>query len=342
VAADSPTPVLPPADLVAADDSPAALHATDASAATASAATASAADVAAAGISAVAAARANAGRVAVAAVPAEDGAVDRPRVDLAVFDIAGTTVEEHGAVYQALRAAVEAAGGAPSATDIERWMGADKRAAIRALLAAVPAAAAGSTAVTPDGATSDGSAGDGGAAGDGATGDGAGASGGTPDAAAVERVFLDFRARLDTAYRTRPPMPIPGVVEAFGTLRARGIRIALTTGFDRSVVGPLLASLGWDGGLLDAVVCADDVPTGRPAPYMIFRAMEQTGVTAVARVLVAGDTVRDLQAGTNAGAGLVVGVLTGQVGATTLGAARHTHLLASVADIPAMVTGPLG
>ncbi|OHV56958.1 HAD family hydrolase [Pseudofrankia sp. BMG5.36] len=231
-------------------------------------------------------------------------------MDLAVFDIAGTTVEEHGAVYQALRRAVEAAGGAPGDDDIERWMGADKRAAIRALLTGAPARAAEDQA--------------------------------SVDAAEVERVFLDFRGRLAAAYRTRPPMPIPGVVEAFGTLRARGIRIALTTGFDRSVVGPLLASLSWDGGLLDAVVCADDVPAGRPAPYMIFRAMELTGATAVARILVAGDTVRDLRAGTNAGAGVVVGVLTGQVGASVLGAVRHTHLLASVADIPALVTGPTG
>jgi phosphonatase-like hydrolase len=229
------------------------------------------------------------------------------RIDLAVFDIAGTTVEEHGAVYDALRAAVEAAGATPAAGDIERWMGADKRAAIRALLAGA-------------------------------------AAGGTADALGtdvVERVFAGFRDRLDTAYRTRPPSPMPGVLEAFGTLRARGIRIALTTGFDRSVTGPLLASLGWDG-LLDAVVCADDVAAGRPAPYMIFRAMELTGVTSVARVLVAGDTARDLLAGTNAGAAAVVGVLTGQVPATVLGAVPHTHLLASVADVPALVTGPVG
>ncbi|OHV37774.1 HAD family hydrolase [Pseudofrankia sp. EUN1h] len=236
-------------------------------------------------------------------------------MDLAVFDIAGTTVEEHGAVYQALRHAVEAAGATPGDDDIERWMGADKRAAIRALLAAAPGRA-GAAPVAVDAAEI--------------------------DTAEVERVFLDFRDRLETAYRTRPPAPIPGVVEAFGTLRARGIRIALTTGFDRSVVGPLLASLGWGGGLLDAVVCADDVPTGRPAPYMIFRAMELTGVTAVARVLVAGDTVRDLLAGTNAGAGVVVGVLTGQVGVAALGAVRHTHLLGSVAEIPPLVTGPTG
>jgi phosphoglycolate phosphatase-like HAD superfamily hydrolase len=73
---------------------------------------------------------------------------------------------------------------------------------------------------------------------------------------------------------------------------------------------------------------------------MIFRAMELTGVTDVARVLVAGDTTRDLQAGSNAGAGAVVGVLTGALDAPALGRTRHTHLLAGVADLPGLLTGP--
>jgi phosphoglycolate phosphatase-like HAD superfamily hydrolase len=85
------------------------------------------------------------------------------------------------------------------------------------------------------------------------------------------------------------------------------------------------------------VVCTEDVPRGRPAPYMIFRAMEATGVVDVAEVLVAGDTARDLESGTNAGAGMVVGVLTGGQPAATLGAVRHTHIVPGVADIPALL-----
>jgi phosphonatase-like hydrolase len=134
-------------------------------------------------------------------------------------------------------------------------------------------------------------------------------------------------------------VPIAGVPGALAALRAAGVRVALTTGFARDVVDPLLASLGWEvgGPLVDAVVCADDVPAGRPAPYMVFRAMERTGVRSVERVLVAGDTAADLQAGTNAGARIVVGVATGALGPAELGIERHTHLLASVADIPALV-----
>ncbi|MGW0482674.1 phosphonatase-like hydrolase [Nonomuraea sp. NPDC003214] len=216
-------------------------------------------------------------------------------IELAVLDIAGTTVEEHGAVYVALEQAVRAAGGDPAADDIRRWMGAGKREAISALL-------------------------------------------GEPPAEVTEAAFADFRERLRAAYADRPPTPLPGVPEAITTLRASGVKVALTTGFDREVTGALLSAIGWDTGFLDAVVCVDDVPAGRPAPYMIFRAMEATGVHDVGRVLTAGDTTRDLQAGANAGAAIVAGVLTGGQDAATLGAVRHTHLLPGVAAIPRLLS----
>lgn len=223
-------------------------------------------------------------------------------IELVVLDIAGTTVEEHNAVYDALREAVEAAGARPDAAAIARWMGADKREAITGLLLESEQAAGPST---------------------------------------VETVFADFKARLATAYAARPPVPLPGIPEALAALRAAGVKVALTTGFDRAVTGDLLASIGWSDAELDAVVCVDDVTAGRPAPYMIFRAMELTGVRAASAVLAAGDTVRDLRAGMNAGAGYVVGVLTGGQSAAELGAERHTHLLASVADIPALLGLPM-
>jgi phosphoglycolate phosphatase-like HAD superfamily hydrolase len=57
-------------------------------------------------------------------------------------------------------------------------------------------------------------------------------------------------------------------------------------------------------------------------------------------VLVAGDTPRDLEAGTNSGAAMVVGVLSGASDADELGAHRHTHLLPSVADLPGLLGVP--
>ncbi|MFH0989604.1 MAG: HAD hydrolase-like protein [bacterium] len=75
--------------------------------------------------------------------------------------------------------------------------------------------------------------------------------------------------------------PIPGTNEIFEWLRERKIRIALNTGFYRDITDMLLMNLGWAEGVVDAIVCGDDVPQGRPAPYMIFRTMELTGMTSV-------------------------------------------------------------
>jgi phosphonatase-like hydrolase len=167
------------------------------------------------------------------------------------------------------------------------------------------------------------------------------AAGGGPvlDGDGVERAYARFRTLLAERYGAQPPAPIAGVPEALAELRAAGVRVALTTGFARDVAEPLLDSVGWEvgGDLVDAVVCADDVAAGRPAPYLVFRAMERTGVRSVGRVLVAGDTVADLQSGINAGAAAVVAVATGALTLADLGAERHTHLLSSVADLPALV-----
>ena len=130
-----------------------------------------------------------------------------------------------------------------------------------------------------------------------------------------------------------PPEPMPGVLDAFAALRAHGAKTTLTTGFSADVTNLLLDRLGWQDGVVDTVVCTDDVPAGRPAPYLVHRAMERTGVWRAADVLTAGDTVLDLEARTNAGAGVVVGVLSGGVPRETLTAAPHTHILPSVAGL---------
>lgn len=224
-------------------------------------------------------------------------------IDLAVLDIAGTTVDEGLRVYQVLAETARAHGAAPTDADISRWHGSAKHEALRALLTD-----AAGTEPEPDRL-----------------------------AAAVD----DFRTRLKTAYAADPPTPLPGVVDAIGRLRRDGTRVVLNTGFDAEIVSMLLTALGWEGdAVIDGVVCGSEVPQGRPAPFMIFRAMELTGVTERSRVLVAGDTPRDLQAGVNAGAGFVVGVLSGAGTAEELGAERHTHLLPSVADIPRLAGVP--
>ncbi|MFJ8471041.1 phosphonatase-like hydrolase [Kitasatospora sp. NPDC094011] len=221
-------------------------------------------------------------------------------IELAVLDMAGTTINESGAVYRALRTAVERNGVTVAEADLQTWMGTDKREAIAALVRI---------------------------------------GGGTPTPELVEESYAAFAGFLREAYRATPPQAIEGVEAALAELRARGIKVALTTGFSDDVAYPLLESIGWstgEGGNLDAVVTSDEVPRGRPAPYMIHRAMEKTGVIDTRRVLTAGDTVVDVQAGRNAGAGVVVGVLTGELDRADFDGHPQTHVLSGVTEIPGL------
>lgn len=147
-------------------------------------------------------------------------------------------------------------------------------------------------------------------------------------------VYRDFTVRLDRLYRKHPPLPFAGVTELFERLRERGVKVALQTGYARPITNLLLEAAGWRvGHELDAVVTSDEVPASRPAPFMIFRTMEQTGIDDVRDVLVAGDTPNDLGAGTRAGAKFVVGVLSGAHGVDDLGRVTHTHILPNVLAI---------
>lgn len=219
-------------------------------------------------------------------------------IDLVAFDIAGTTVDDHGLVYVALAECVRETGASVSTADVQEWMGADKAAAITALLRL---------------------------------------GGVEPETGTVAAAFARFRMLLAAAYELTPPIALPGVEATLRELKARGIKVALTTGFSEDVALPLLESLGWSVGsgeehLLDAVITTSDVVAGRPAPYLIQHAMEQTGTVDVAAVLAAGDTIVDLLAAHNAGV-IGVGVLTGKLSRAELTEHPHHHILASVVDV---------
>ena len=150
-----------------------------------------------------------------------------------------------------------------------------------------------------------------------------------------EEISASFVRHLERAFGAGVE-PIARARETFDALRSRGVRIALTTGFDRDVAGMLLDALRWRE-LADAFVCGDDVPRGRPAPYLLFHAMQATGVDCVHRVGAVGDTTLDLQAGYNAGVKLNIGALSGAHDRARLSAQPHTHLIGRVAELPRLL-----
>jgi phosphonoacetaldehyde hydrolase len=94
---------------------------------------------------------------------------------------------------------------------------------------------------------------------------------------------------------------IPGTLEAVAEIRARGYKVGSTTGYPRSA-GEIAARRAMEQGYEpDVMVCADEVPAGRPEPWMLLRAMEQMRVYPPSAVVKVGDTRADIEEGLNAG-----------------------------------------
>ncbi|MFJ8788658.1 HAD family hydrolase [Streptomyces sp. NPDC102462] len=154
----------------------------------------------------------------------------------------------------------------------------------------------------------------------------------TPDphkAAAAHRAFVDLMLKAVLAGELTAR---DGAEDVLAGLRERGVRTCLMTGFDAAVQDALLETLGWRD-LIDLTVAQSGTLRGRPYPDLILSAVIQLRVDAVQRVLVAGDTVNDLLAGTRAGAGHVIAVLGGAHDREHLRTAPHTAIAADLKDL---------
>jgi phosphonatase-like hydrolase len=130
--------------------------------------------------------------------------------------------------------------------------------------------------------------------------------------------------------------PIPGAEEVLRELRGRGLAVVLTTGFGRATADAVVDILGWRG-LADAVLTPADAGRGRPAPDLALTALLRTGASRVGALVVVGDTESDAACGANAGAGLIVGVLTGGRAEPALRAAGAHDVIGSVVELPALL-----
>jgi phosphonatase-like hydrolase len=221
-------------------------------------------------------------------------------IELVVFDLAGTTVHDGDAVNASFRAALAARGIDADPAAVKTVMGLPKPEAIRALLERHRE---------------------------------------PPSAETINAIHEDFTRRMRDYYATDPEVrEVPGAAAAFAELRRAGVKVALNTGFFRPITEVLLARLGWHcPAVIDADVTSDEVPRGRPHPDMIRHLMARLGVEDARRVAKVGDTRADLEEGTNAGCAFVIGVTTGSFTREQLRACPHTHLLASVAEVPALL-----
>jgi len=222
-------------------------------------------------------------------------------IELVVFDMAGTTVSEGGAVYRCLRDTLAANGLDLPAEAVHEVKGMDKREALRTLIER----SAMREQLLPG----------------------------------LDAIHEDFVERMIGFYRGDSSVgEMPGASETFRRLRRAGVKVALNTGFSRDIVNGLLERLGWaNGELIDATVSSDEVERGRPHPDMIRHLMLKLGVTNPQRVAKVGDTPADLLEGRNAGCGLVIGVTQGASTREQLERFPHDHLIGTVAELPELL-----
>eukprot|EP00927_Polykrikos_kofoidii_P077236 TRINITY_DN7419_c0_g1_i2.p1 TRINITY_DN7419_c0_g1~~TRINITY_DN7419_c0_g1_i2.p1 ORF type:complete len:309 (+),score=54.12 TRINITY_DN7419_c0_g1_i2:63-989(+) len=220
-------------------------------------------------------------------------------IDLIVYDMAGTTVQEGGLVYQVLQRSMTQNGLNVPDEAMEPWHGAKKEAVIEHF-----ARASG----VPEGELEE----------------------------KIEKIGGLFINSIDKAYfddaSTISHIDV-GLFGYFKQLKQAGLKVALDTGYPPNIQEGLVKRLGFDT-VVDAYISAYEVPEGRPFPYMVHRLMERLNVCDVRRVAKVGDSVRDIEEGRNAGCGLVVGVLSGADGAEELLQAGADVIAECATDLP--------
>jgi phosphonoacetaldehyde hydrolase len=94
---------------------------------------------------------------------------------------------------------------------------------------------------------------------------------------------------------------IKGAVSTVEALRARGVKIAGTTGYTRPMLEQLQQLAAAQGYRTDASLVPEDVGAGRPFPWMCFRLAIDLRVYPLSSCVKIGDTESDIQEGLNAG-----------------------------------------
>lgn len=151
----------------------------------------------------------------------------------------------------------------------------------------------------------------------------------------LDEMYADFEKLLFSVLREYAK-PIPGAIELVERLRQKGIKIGSTTGYTMEMMMIVAEEAKKNGYSPDCLVTPDEVPAGRPYPWMCYENAIRLGLYPMKHVVKVGDTLSDIREGINAGA-WSVGILKGsnELGMTEaeVQAADSEVLAARLADI---------
>jgi phosphonoacetaldehyde hydrolase len=128
----------------------------------------------------------------------------------------------------------------------------------------------------------------------------------------IDYLFNDF-VPMQTSVLKEFAEPIPGLLNVVKELREQDMKIGTTTGYLRSMMEVLAPQAKKNGYVPDCIVCPDEVPAGRPYPWMCYENAIQLGVFPMQAMVKVGDTLVDIEEGLNAGMWTVGLSLTGNL-----------------------------
>jgi phosphoglycolate phosphatase len=129
----------------------------------------------------------------------------------------------------------------------------------------------------------------------------------------------------------RPLIPLEPILQE---LKSRGIKLGIATNDNEVSARNHVAMLKIDS-LIDFVAGYDSVKQAKPAGDMVHAFCDACGLTP-SEVAVVGDNLHDLEMAHRAGAGLAIGVLSGNSRSEDFGTTADA-VLASIAELPAFL-----
>jgi len=121
-----------------------------------------------------------------------------------------------------------------------------------------------------------------------------------PDETDVVRLYAKFEPQMMELLAGYAEV-ISGAVETMETLRAKGIKIAGTTGYTRAMLDQLEQLADAQGYRTDKSLAPEDVGAGRPYPWMCFKLAIDLRIYPLSACVKVGDTESDIEEGRNAG-----------------------------------------
>lgn len=128
----------------------------------------------------------------------------------------------------------------------------------------------------------------------------------------IENLFNNF-VPMQLSVLREYAEPISGLIDVIEELRSRAIKFGSTTGYIRAMMDVLAPEARKRGYEPDCIVCPDEVPAGRPFPWMCFQNAIELGVYPMQAMVKVGDTLPDVEEGLNAGMWTVGLSLTGNL-----------------------------